>query len=99
MIVSTTGSADLRTGEHRNLSALMLFAWLQQLHVGPKLQEFKKYIRLLPFQEDIAGAIAGAVSVVPPLEAYAHARLPRSAEIAMRFPMPACALSSLLNLA
>ncbi len=48
MILSTAGCADLQTGEHRNVLAIMVFSWPDRLYSGPALQQFKRYRALLP---------------------------------------------------
>ncbi|NER32966.1 MAG: DUF3541 domain-containing protein [Oscillatoria sp. SIO1A7] len=48
MIPSTACRVDLRTGEHRNLMALMIFKWENKLYPGPQLLEFDPYRRLWP---------------------------------------------------
>jgi hypothetical protein len=43
MIPSTTGSADLNLGEHRNVLAIMLLSWPDKLYLGPNLNESSQY--------------------------------------------------------
>lgn len=45
IILSPTGSADLESGEHRNVLAVMLFSWPDQLHSGPDLRNSPVYQR------------------------------------------------------
>ncbi len=48
MIPAIDGTHALEPGEHRNVLALMLLAWPQQLHPGPNLPSFDAYQKLLP---------------------------------------------------
>jgi len=41
MILSPNGDADLATGEHRNVLAMMLLNWPKKLHKGPYLSQLK----------------------------------------------------------
>ncbi len=48
MILSPSGRANLATGEHRNVLAMMLFKWPETLHQGPYLAEIKSTEKYLP---------------------------------------------------
>lgn len=43
MIPSTSGSADLTHGEHRNVLAIMLLTWPDKLYPGPNLKTTRQY--------------------------------------------------------
>lgn len=45
IIPSPSGSADLESGEHRNVLAIMLFSWPEQLSAGPDLKNSPVYQR------------------------------------------------------
>jgi len=52
MIPSVSGKIDLATGEHRNVLALMLFNWPEQLSPGPcllQVTDLAKYLPQSPF--------------------------------------------------
>jgi hypothetical protein len=51
MILSVKGSSDLRSGEHRNVLAIMLLDWPESLTPGPDLRTMAKFQKLLPIQE------------------------------------------------
>ena len=48
MIPSPTGKADLSSGEHRNVLAMMLLDWPDTLHPGPYLANIKSTKKNLP---------------------------------------------------
>ncbi|MGZ9898415.1 DUF3541 domain-containing protein [Shewanella gaetbuli] len=48
MIPSPTGRAILSSGEHRNVLAMMLLDWPEQLHPGPYLAQIKATQKYLP---------------------------------------------------
>jgi len=48
MIPSVSGKIDLATGEHRNVLALMLFDWPDQLTAGPCFRQLKEIAKYLP---------------------------------------------------
>lgn len=51
MILSTQGSNDLSSGEHRNVLAIMLLDWPRMIFRGPSLRSMSQLQRLLPRQE------------------------------------------------
>jgi hypothetical protein len=51
MILSVKGGDDLRSGEHRNVLAIMLLDWPETLTPGPDLRTMAKFQKLLPIQE------------------------------------------------
>lgn len=48
MIPSTACDTDLQKGEHRNVMALLVFNWPDQLYPGPYLMDYEEYRRLWP---------------------------------------------------
>lgn len=51
MILSVGRSSDLRSGEHRNVLAIMLLDWPRTIFRGPSLRNMPELQRLLPRQE------------------------------------------------
>lgn len=51
MILSVKGGDDLRSGEHRNVLAIMLLDWPETLTPGPDLRKMAKFQKLLPIQQ------------------------------------------------
>lgn len=51
MILSVKGDEDLRSGEHRNVLAIMLLDWPESLTPGPDLKTMAKFQSLLPIQQ------------------------------------------------
>ncbi|WP_299794571.1 DUF3541 domain-containing protein [uncultured Shewanella sp.] len=53
MIPSPMGNPDLAMGEHRNVLAMMLLKWPEQLHKGPYFNQLKATKKYLPKQVKI----------------------------------------------